>query len=100
MKKPVRSALRFMLEVSAGPPDQGYFTCISDHRGGDSHHAMCCDKISGFLTLHHNHVQNTVPYRCTVRHFDTYLEPKEKGLKDLKFGDVGYGKREEILLST
>jgi hypothetical protein len=96
----VKSALRFMLGVSAGPPDQGYFTCICGYRGGDSHHAMCCDKMSGFRTLRHNHVQNTVRYGCTVAGFDTCLEPKEKYLKDLKFGDVGYGKRGDILLST
>jgi hypothetical protein len=77
----VKSALRFMLGVSAGPPDQGYFTYICGYRGDDSHHAMCCDKMSGFRTLRHNHVQNTVRYGCTVAGLDTCGSPRRCALR-------------------
>ena len=96
----VKSALRFLLGVSPGPPDQSHYRCVCGEKVCDSHHAMSCDKMSGFRTQRHNHVQNTVRYGCTAAGFDSCMEPKEKHLKGLRMGDKGYGMRGDILLST
>jgi hypothetical protein len=36
----VKSALRFMLGASPGPPEQTYFKCVCGYRGSDCHHAL------------------------------------------------------------
>jgi hypothetical protein len=46
----VKTALRFQLGISAGPPEQSYCKCICGYRGADCHHAMTCDKMSGHRT--------------------------------------------------
>lgn len=96
----VKSALRFQLGVSPGPPDQACFRCLCGYRGSDCHHAMTCDKMSGIRTVRHNHIQNTVQYGCKTAGLDSTLEPKERHLKHLQLGDEEYGKRGDILLST
>jgi hypothetical protein len=95
----VKSALRFMLGVSPGPPEQTYFKCVCGYRGSDCHHAMTCDKMSGHRTWRHNHVQAAVRYGATTAGCDTSWEPKEGLMKDKELGDKGYGKRGDILIS-
>lgn len=95
----VKTALRFQLGVSAGPPDQAYFRCVCGYRGSDCHHAMTCDKMSGHRTWRHNHVQASVRHGGTAAGCDTAWEPKECTLMHKQFGDKGYGKRGDVLIS-
>ena len=95
----VKSALRFMLGVSPGPPDQTYFRCVCAYRGSDCNHAMTCDKMSGHRTWRHNHVQTSVRHGATTAGCDTSWEPKEGHMKQKEIGDDGYGKRRDILIS-
>jgi hypothetical protein len=95
----VKSALRFMLGVSPGPPEQTYFKCVCGYRGSDCHHAMTSDKMSGHCTWRHNHVQAAVRYGGTMAGCDTPWEPKEGHMKDKVIGDKGYDKCGDILIS-
>ncbi len=95
----VKTALRFQLGVSAGPPEQSYFHCVCGYRGSDCHHAMTCDKMSGHRTWRHNHVQNAVRYGGTAAGLDTSWEPHEGDMKQKTYGDKGYGKRGDVLIS-
>lgn len=95
----VKSALRFMLGVSPGPPEQTYFKCVCGYRGSDCHHAMTCDKMSGHRTWRHNQIQASVRHGGTTAGCDTSWEPREGKMKEKEFGDKGYGKRGDILIS-
>jgi hypothetical protein len=96
----VKSALRFQLGVSPGPPSQTFYRCTCDYQGSDAHHAMTCDKLAGLRTLRHDHVQCSVQYAATAAGHGSSIEPQERHLKDLRFGDAGYGMRGDVLVST
>jgi hypothetical protein len=96
----VKSALRFMLGVSPGPPHQACFQCACGYRGSDSHHAMSCEKLQGSRILRHNHVQSLVQCGAAMAGHSSSIEPQERHLKNLSFGDVGYGQRGDVLVST
>jgi hypothetical protein len=96
----VKSALRFMLGLSPGPPTQSYFRCGCGFQGYDCHHAMTCPKMSGVRTMRHNQIQNSVRYGCSKAGCDTSWEPKEGSMQELQCGDEGYGRRGDILVST
>jgi hypothetical protein len=96
----VKSALRFMLGVSPGPTDHACFRCACGYRGSDCHHALTCDKLNGYRIQRHNQIQRTVRYGCTAAGLDTCMEPKERHLNQTQYGEDGYGKRGDILVST
>jgi hypothetical protein len=96
----VTSALRFQLGVSPGPPAQKFYRCSCCYQGSDGHHAMTCDKLSGLCTLRHDHVQSSVQYGATAAGHGSSIEPQERHLRGLHFGDDGYGKRGDVLVST
>ena len=96
----VKSALRFQLGVSPGPPSHTFYRCACDYQGSDAHHAMTCDKLAGLRTLRHDHVQSSVQYGVKMAGHSSSIEPQERHLKDLRFGDDGYGMRGDVLVST
>jgi hypothetical protein len=96
----VKSALRFMLGVSPGPPHQACFQCACGYRGSDGHHAMSCDKLARSRIMRHNHVQSLVQCGAKMAGHSSSIEPQERHLKNLSFGDVGYGQRGDVLVST
>jgi hypothetical protein len=107
----VKSALRFMLGVSPGPPHQVFYKCSCGYKGSDSHHAMTCDKLAGSRTLRHNIIQSMVQNGPILHHrpaddrssaagHSSSMEPQERHLKNLRVGDLGYGQRGAVLVST
>jgi hypothetical protein len=96
----VKSALRFMLGVSPGPPHQAFFQCACGHRGSDGHHAMSCDKLAGARILRHNLIQSMVQCGSTAAGHSSCIEPQERHLKNLHVGEAGYGQRGDVLVST
>jgi hypothetical protein len=96
----VKSALRFMLGVSPGPPHQVFYKCSCGDQGCDSHHAMTCDKLAGSHTLRHNIIQSMVQYGSSAAGHSSSIEPQERHLKNLRVGDLGYGQRGDVLVST
>ena len=96
----VKSALRFQLGVSAGPPSHSFYKCAWDYQGSDAHHAMTCDKLASLRTLHHDHVQSSVQYEAKMAGHSSSIEPQERHLKDLRFGDDGYGMCGDVLVSA
>jgi hypothetical protein len=96
----VQSALRFMLGLSPGPPSQSYFGRSCGFQGCDCHHAVTCPKMSGVRTICHNQVQNSVRYGCSKAGCDSSWELKEGCMQELQCGDEGYGRRDDILVST
>ena len=61
---------------------------------------MTCDKLSGLRTLRHDHVQSSVQYGAKTDVHSSSIEPQECHLKDLRFGDDGYGMRRDVLVSN
>ena len=96
----VKSALRFQLGASPGPPSETFYRCTCDYQGGDGHHAMTCAKLAGLRTLRHDHVQSSVQYGATAAGHGSGIEPQQCHLTALRFGDDGYGMRGEVLVST
>jgi hypothetical protein len=96
----VKSALRFMLGLSPGPPHQACFQCACGYKGRDGHHAMSCEKLQGSRIMRHNYVQSLVQCGAAMAGHSSSIEPQERHLKDLRFGDVGYGQRGDVLVST
>ena len=90
----------FQLGVSPGPPSHTFYRCACDYQGSDAHHAMTCDKLAGLRTLRHDHVQSSVQYGVKMAGHSSSIEPQERHLKDLRFGDDGYGMRGDVLVST
>ena len=72
----VKSALRFMLGVSPGPPHQACFQCACGYRGSDGHHAMSCEKLQGSRILRHNHVQSLVQCGAAMAGHSSSIEPQ------------------------
>jgi hypothetical protein len=69
-------------------------------KGSDSHHAMICDKLAGSRTMRHNHIQSMVLYGSSATGHSSSVAPQERHLKNLCVGDVGYGQRGDVLVST
>ena len=61
---------------------------------------MTCDKLAGLHTLRHDHFQSSVQYVVKMAGHSSSIEPQERHLKDLRFGDDGYGMRGDVHLST
>ena len=96
----VKSALRFMLGVSPGPAHQDYFRCSCGYKGSDCHHAMACDKLGGLRIVRHDQIQNMVQFGARVAGHSSSIEPQERHLKGLRYGDSGYGKRGDVCVGT
>jgi hypothetical protein len=96
----VKSALRFMLGVSPGPAHQAFFQCSCGYKGSDSHHAMTCDKLAGPRILRHTQIQSMVQCGAAAAGHSSSIEPQERHLKGLCYGDDGYGKRGDVLVSS
>ena len=96
----MKSALRFMLGVSPGPRQNSSFTCTCGHQGSDSHHAMTCRQLQGLWTLRHDQIQSKVQFGAAAAGHSSSIEPQERHLKNLAFGDPGYGKRGDVTVST
>ena len=85
----VKSALRFQLGVSPGPPSHSFYRCACDYQGSDAHHAITYDKLAGLRTLRHDHVQSSVQYGARMAGHSSSIEPQERHLKDFQSGDDG-----------
>ena len=96
----VKSALRFQLGVSPGPPSHSFYKCPCDYQGSDAHHAMTCDKLSGLWTQRHDQIQSAVQSGARAAGHASSIEPQERHLKNARYGDEGYGKRGDVLVST
>jgi hypothetical protein len=96
----VKSALRFMLGVSPGPPLQEFYQCPCGYKGSDSHHDMTCDKLAGSRTMRHNHIHSMAKYGSSAAGHSSSIELQERHLKNLRVRDVGYAQRGDVLVST
>lgn len=83
----VTAALRFMLGVDP------------TNRSGAGHDAMSSQQ-SKLWTLRHDQLQSTVQFGAVAAGHSSSIEPQERHLKDLRYGDAGYGKRGDVLVST
>ena len=55
---------------------------------------------SKLWTLRHDQIQSTVQFGAVAAGHSASIEPQERHLKDLRYGDAGYGKRGDVLVST
>jgi hypothetical protein len=61
---------------------------------------MSCEKLQGSRILRHNHVQSLVQCGAAAAGHSSSIEPQERHLKNLRFGDVDFGQRGDVPVST
>ena len=80
----VSAALRFMLGVAP--------TSMS----GQGHDAMSSQK-SKLWNLRHDHTQSTVQFGAVAAGHSASIEPQERHLKHVRYGEPVYGKRGDVV---
>jgi hypothetical protein len=50
--------------------------------------------------MRHNHIQSMVQFGSSAAGHSSSIEPQERHLKNLRVGDVGFGQRGNVLVST
>ena len=61
---------------------------------------MTCRQLQGLWTLRHAQIQSKVQFGPAAAGHSSSIEPQERRLKNLGFGDPGYGKRGDVVVST
>ena len=61
---------------------------------------LTCRQLQGLWTLRHDQIQSKVQFGAAAAGHSSSIEPPERHLKNLAFGDPGCGKRGDVAVST